>query len=71
MNADKKTPKQIVQDMLDGLPSDVTFDEIQYRVDVCRRVDKGIQDVAAGHVMTEEDVDQQIDEWLRGESGDL
>lgn len=60
-----ETPKQEVQQILDSLPDDATLDDIQYRIYVRQAIERGLRDVDAGRVLTQEQVEQRMSRWIK------
>jgi hypothetical protein len=50
--------------MLDRLPDDVTLEDIQYRIYVCQKVQRGVDDIKAGRVYTQEGMEERMAKWL-------
>lgn len=57
-------PKDLVRAMLDRLPDDVTLEDIQYRIYVCQKVQRGVDDIKAGRVYTQEGMEERMAKWL-------
>jgi len=56
--------KEEVRQLLDQLPDDTTLEDIQYHIYVRQKIDRGLEDVAAGRVLTENDFDTRMARWL-------
>ena len=56
--------KQDVQQLLNQLPENVSFDDIQYHIYVCQKIRRGIEDVEAGKTISDEEFDKQMSQWL-------
>jgi predicted transcriptional regulator len=56
--------KEEIRRILDQLPDDATLDDIQYHIYVRQKIDRGLDDVAQGRVLTEEEFDQRMSRWL-------
>ncbi len=68
----KKTPeivmsavKQEVQHILNTLPEDCTYEDVQYHLYVLEKVKCGLDDVEQGRVFTQEEVEQHLSRWLK------
>ena len=59
-----QTAKQEVQQLLDELPDDTTFEDIQYHLYVKQTIAQGLADVAAGRVVPQEEIEQRFAKWL-------
>lgn len=58
------TAKQEVQQLLDELPDNATLEDIQYHVYVKQKIAQGLADVAAGRVLSQDEVEKQFARWL-------
>lgn len=56
--------KQEVMNLLQDLPDDTTFEDIQYHLYVKQKIEHGRQDVAAGRTLSEEEFDRRMARWL-------
>ncbi|MEI7934675.1 MAG: hypothetical protein WCH30_06440 [Chlorobiaceae bacterium] len=56
--------KQEVQQLLDQLPENVSFDDIQYHIYVCQKINRGLEDVASGNTISEEELKKRTAQWL-------
>ena len=56
--------KDEIRKILDQLPDDATLEDVQYHIYVRRKTDRGLEDVAQGRLLTEEDFDQRMSRWL-------
>lgn len=63
------TVKQQVQQMLEKLSDDVTYDDIQYHLYVRQKIQRGEADIAAGRWLTHEEVEKRMDRWLNPSVG--
>jgi predicted transcriptional regulator len=59
------TAKTEVMAILDRLPDDASFEEIQYRIYVRQKIERGLQDVREGRTITQEEFEQRIEKWLQ------
>lgn len=50
--------KDDIRKILDQLPDDATLDDIQYHIYVRQKIDRGLDDVANGRLLTEEEFDE-------------
>ncbi len=53
-----------VRKILDELPSDATLEDIQYLLYVRQKVEQGLEDVRAGRVLTQDEVEQKMAKWI-------
>jgi len=59
------TVKGLAQKVISNLPDEASFDDIQYQIYVLECIEKGEQDIANGNVMTEAQVRQGLEKWLK------
>ena len=58
------TAKEEVRKMLERLPDDASFEDIQYHIYVREKIERGLKDIQEGHVLTQEDVEERMSKWL-------
>lgn len=58
-----KEPKQTVLEMLEGLPSDVGFEEIIYNIEILSRMELSEQDVIEGNLIPHDEIKEIIKSW--------
>ena len=58
------SPKQVAREILDSLPDDCSLEEIQYRLYVRQMVEEGRQDVRNGNVVSQQEIEQDLERWL-------
>ncbi len=58
------TPKQDVLRVLDELPEDASLEDIQYHLYVLQRITRGRDDVAAGRIVAQDEIEQRMTRWL-------
>ena len=58
------TAKEEVRRMLDRLPDDASFEDIQYHIYVREKVERGLEAVEANQVLTEEEAERRLSKWL-------
>ena len=59
------TPKEQVRKLLDKMPDDITYREIEYRIYVLRKIERGREDIRQGRLLDQEEVERRMEEWLR------
>ncbi len=59
------TPKDEARKLLDQLPEDSSFEDIQYHIYVREKIERGLKDVKEGRVVTVEEVERRMSKWLR------
>jgi len=58
------TAKEEVRKMLDQLPDDASFEDIQYHIYVREKIERGLKDIQEGRVLRQEDVEERMSKWL-------
>ena len=58
------TAKEEVQKMLDQIPDDVSFEDIQYHIYVHEKIARGLKDVEEGRVLSQEEVEKRMSKWF-------
>ena len=58
------TAKEEVRKMLDKIPDDASFEDIQYHIYVREKIESGLRDIKEGHVLSQEEVEQRMSKWL-------
>jgi predicted transcriptional regulator len=58
------TAKQHVKSVLENLPEDASFEDIQYHIYVRQKIEQGLADVDAGRVIPHEEVVRRLAKWL-------
>ena len=59
-----KPPKQEVRQLLDRLPENASFEEIQYHIYVREKVARGLREVREGRTLSDRDVRLRFARWL-------
>jgi predicted transcriptional regulator len=59
-----RTAKEEVRKMLEQLPDDVSFEDIQYHIYVREKIERGLKDVQEGRVLSQEEVEERMSKWL-------
>ncbi|MBI3554289.1 MAG: hypothetical protein HY077_17470 [Elusimicrobia bacterium] len=59
-----KTAKQEVRKILENIPNNSTFEDIQYHIYVREKIERGLKDVREGHVLTQKEVEKRLSKWL-------
>jgi len=57
--------KETAQQIIAGLPDDVTWDDIQYRLYLKEMIDKAEADISAGKGISHEEVEERLAKWLK------
>ncbi len=58
------TAKEQVRKMLDQLPDDASFEDIQYHIYVREKIEHGLKDIQEGRVLTQDEVEERMSKWL-------
>lgn len=58
------TAKEQVRKVLDNLPDDASFEDIQYHIYVRAKIERGRQAVEEGRVLTEEEAARRLSKWI-------
>ncbi len=61
------TAKEEVRKMLDQLPDDLSFEDIQYHIYVREKIEHGLQDIETGRLLPQEEVERRMG-WLMSRS---
>ncbi len=56
--------KEDVRQMLDKLPEDASYEDIQYHIYVRQKVARGLKDVEEGRVISQDEVEERMERWL-------
>ena len=58
------TAKEEVKKILDQLPDDVSYEDIQYHIYVREKIERGLNDIRAGNILSQEEVEKRMSKWL-------
>jgi len=58
------TAKEEVRKLLDALPDDSSFEDIQYHIYVREKIASGRRAIEEGRVFTREQVERRLSKWL-------
>ncbi|HEX7191346.1 MAG TPA: hypothetical protein VF381_07220 [Thermoanaerobaculia bacterium] len=59
-----ETAKEQVQQILEELPENASLEDIQYHIYVHQKIQQGLDDVEAGRVVPQEEVEKRLSKWL-------
>jgi predicted transcriptional regulator len=59
-----RTAKEEVRKMLDQIPDDATFEDIQYHIYVREKIERGLKDIQEGRLLSQEEAEQRMSKWL-------
>ena len=57
--------KDEVKQLIDKLPEDCTIEDIHYTLYVRSKINKGLEDIEKGNVLTHEEAVKRMKEWLK------
>ena len=57
--------KQTVLQMIENLPDDVSYEDIMYHLYVLEAIEKGLEDIAEGRVVSHAEVERDVQKWLK------
>jgi predicted transcriptional regulator len=56
--------KAEVEKLLEKLPEDASFDDIQYHIYVRQKLARGLADIEAGRIVDDSEVERRLARWL-------
>lgn len=59
-----QSPKNDVLKIVERLPDDASYEDIQYHIYVRQKVLRGLKALKRGDTMTQREVDQRLAKWL-------
>lgn len=59
-----QTIKQEAGNLINNLPDDCSYDDIQYHLYVLQKIKKGLADVKEGKVYTHEEMEERMAKWV-------
>ena len=60
----KTTPKDEVRALLEKLPDDVSLNDIQYHIYVRQKIERGLEAIQNGNVISQEEIEKRMARWL-------
>lgn len=63
------TVKEEVRRMIESLPDDATWEDVQYSIYVRERIERGRREAADGKILDEDEVERRMKPWLTEEPG--
>lgn len=61
----KGSAKAEMMKMLEALPDDCSWEDIQYHIYVREKVERGIAAADAGDVVSQKEAERRVGEWLK------
>jgi len=58
------TAKDEVRRILDQMPEDASYEDIQYHIYVRQKIDRGLTDVREGRVVSQAEAERRMERWL-------
>lgn len=58
------TAKEEVQKILEHVPDNSTFEDIQYHIYVREKIERGLQAIKKGRTLSQEEVEKRMSKWL-------
>lgn len=56
--------KEEIRELLDKLPDDVSYEDVQYHIYVQQAVQRGVQAADRGEVISQEEAERRMAKWL-------
>ena len=61
----KATVKEEMKKILESLPEDCTWEDFQYHIYVREKIERGVAAVDAGDIISQEEAEKRVDQWLK------
>ncbi len=58
------TAKDEVRRMLERIPDESSFEDIQYHIYVREKIERGLEDIKEGRILSQEEVERRMSKWL-------
>ena len=55
--------KEQLRELIERLPDDCTVEDVQYHLYVQQKVERGLEDMRAGRVLSHEEVERRMAKW--------
>jgi len=59
----RSIPREEVRRLLETLPDEATYEDIQYRIYVQQKIDRGLEASERGDFISDEEIEQRISRW--------
>jgi len=59
----RPVPKDEVRRLLEGLPDDASYEDIQYHIYVQQKVDRGLEASERGDFISDVEIEQRVARW--------
>lgn len=57
--------KEELKQMIDNLPENFSIEDLQYKLYVRSKIEKGLKDLDEGNVLTHDEVKMRMAQWLK------
>lgn len=57
--------KEELKQLIDNLPENFSIEDLQYKLYVRSKIDKGLKDIEEGNVLSHDEVKTRIAQWLK------
>jgi predicted transcriptional regulator len=57
-------PKEEIRRLLDKLPEDVSYEDVQYHIYVQQAVQRGLDAADRGEVVSQQEIERRMAKWL-------
>ncbi|SDI26874.1 hypothetical protein [Natribacillus halophilus] len=57
--------KEQVKDIIDNMPENSSFEDLQYTIFVQSKIQGGLQAVENGDIVSQDEVEKRIEKWLK------
>ncbi|WP_163969644.1 hypothetical protein [Oceanobacillus halotolerans] len=57
--------KDEIKKLIDHLPNDCSIEDIQYTLYVRSKIEKGLDDLEKGNIVSHKEMEKRMDKWLR------
>ena len=57
-------PKEEVRELLENLPEDASYEDIQYHIYVRQAIQRGIEAADRGELVEQEEIERRMAKWL-------
>ena len=58
------TAKEEVRKILEQIPDDSSFEDIQYYIYVREKIERGLGDIEKGRIIDQEEIERRMNKWL-------
>ena len=63
------TAKEQVRKLLEQVPDDASFEDIQYHIYVRQKIQRGLKDVERGRVIDQKEAEERMARWFDDNAG--